>query len=313
MDKPLPVSPVPANRARFPLVVIIILSWDALDDTFACLQAAQRSDYPNYEILVVDNAQQPRLAERLQRDFSEVYLLQNPANLGYAAGNNRGISWALEQGAQWVLLLNDDITVEPDTCRRLVEAAAQHPNMGAVGGKIRPLGQPKLLWAAGEAFPRAEPLRRDTGQYDASRPATYITGCCILLCREALLSVGLFDESFFMLHEEKDWCRRAFKAGYYIWYVPKAVAWHDLKGNLTSSSSPAYHYLNVRNQLIYWNKHTERITPERRQRQVIDSTWGELKYIFHHGGKQRLRRSWAALRGAFDFMAGRFGPPPKGL
>ncbi len=90
-------------------LAIIILSWDSIQDTLACLQAAMRSDYPAPDLLIVDNANQRRLAELLERDHPGIHLLQNQANLGYAAGNNVGIRWALGQGADYILLLNDDV------------------------------------------------------------------------------------------------------------------------------------------------------------------------------------------------------------
>lgn len=312
MDKRLPFSPAPLPRAQVPLVVIIILSWDSIEDTLACLRSALCSDYPNFEILVVDNAQQPGLGDILQRDFPEVYLLRNPENLGYAAGNNRGIGWALEQGAQWVLLLNDDITLEPDTCRLLVELAAQDLRVAAAGGKVRPKDQPGKLWAAGEAFERQQPVVEDKGQFNTPQAVRYVAGCCILLSRIALAKIGLFDELYFMLAEEKDWCQRAIRAGFSIRYHPQAVAWHDLRDSLGVRQSPLYHYLYVRNNLYFWQKFSPQATLQNRQRKIIDLIWQEIQFIYRHG-KQRLRRSEAALRGAQDFLSGRFGPPPGDL
>ena len=169
-----------------------------------------------------------------------------------------------------------------------------------------------MLWAAGEAFPREAPLQLDTGQYDSPRPVRYVVGCCILLNCAALEQVGLFDEAYFMMHEEKDWCTRAVRAGFQNWYIPAATAWHDLEHTFTSQGSPRYHYLYVRNNLYYWQKGTTDVKGWQRLRQSLAYVWQEIIFIRHHG-KQPVLSARAAGRGALDFLAGRLGPPPQGL
>lgn len=295
-----------------PLLVIIILSWDSLEDTLTCLEAARKSDYPDFRILVVDNANQPELAVILPRDFPGTHLLQNQTNLGYAAGNNLGIQWALAQGAALILLLNDDICIEPETCRQLAAMAARIPNLAAVGGKIHPLGSPTLLWAAGESFPRHAPLVLDQGQFNLPRQVRYAVGGCILLTRAALQQVGLFDEALFMVHEEKDWCARAAQAGFMTWYTPAAVAWHDLNNSFTSGWSPFYHYLFVRNNLYLWQNQEGKVSFWLKIQKAIEMWWSEIVFIHRHG-KQSLRRARAASRGVLDFLAASYGRPPAGL
>ena len=295
-----------------PLIVILILSWNSIPDTLTCLQAASQSDYPSFKLLVVDNANQPALAAALANTSCDVTLIQNPANLGYAGGNNAGIRWALDQGADYVLLLNDDMLIEPATCQNLVTAAQRDPACAAVGGKIHPLGEPHLLWAAGEAFPREAPCVLDAPPYDQPRQLRYAVGGCALLSRAALKVVGLFDEAFFLLHEEKEWCARALRAGFHIRYTPQAVAWHNLHSSFTSQRAPAYHYLYVRNNLLFHQRQGSLRPGWGGLSQAMQFWWYEAVFI-RRCGSQRLRSAWAAGRGALDYLRSSFGPPPAGL
>lgn len=296
-----------------PHLVIIILSWDCIQDTLACLKSAACISYSNFDILVVDNANRAELQAILARDFPGVHLIQNQNNLGYAAGNNIGIRWALEREASYILLLNDDITLEPDACGHLIELASGIPHIAAVGGKIRPLRQPFLLWSAGEAFPRQAPVVRDDGQYDSPRQIRYAAGGCILLTRAALVKVGLIDEAFFMVHEEKDWCYRAAQAGFLSWYTPRSIAWHALDHSFTSRWSPSYHYLYVRNNLYFWQKHLcASKSGINKVRQAASYGWQEIVFIRRHG-RQPFQRGCAGIRGAWDFLSSKFGAPPRGL
>ena len=222
------------------------------------------------------------------------------------------IDQALAQGAEFILLLNDDISIEPSTCRVLVAEAARHPTLAAVGGKIRPTGKPNLLWSAGEPFPPQEMIVQDKGQFDIPRTVRYVVGGCILLSRNVLLKIGLFDESFFMVHEEKEWCSRAARAGFQTWYTPDAVAWHDLEHSFTSHWSAAYHYLYVRNNLYFWQKRSPGSSGWQTLQQALAAWWQEIGFI-RHSGTQPMHRIWAASLGAVDFLLGRLGPPPQRL
>jgi len=247
---------------------------------------------------------------QIGRAFPDIPVIVNHANLGYAEGNNVGIRWALERGADYVMLLNDDALVEPDTFYHLVRAVSP-PDVGAVGCKVRVYETPQRLWAAGRCFPRGEyPL--DDGRFDSPGEVDYVVGCCILLSRQALESVGLLDDKLFAIYEETEWCLRARQAGYRILYAPQAIVYHKLSASLSNNWSPAYHYLYTRNYLYYWER-LGIIPPNWRCLRGVFLVWREeIGFIFQKG-EDKLRRMLAVTRGAYDYLRKRFGPPPDNL
>jgi len=134
----------------------------------------------------------------------------------------------------------------------------------------------------------------------------------LLLNRRALEAVGLLPEEFFMLHEEKEWCYRAARAGFHIWYTPEAVAWHHLENSFTTVWSPAYHYLFVRNTLFFQLRFGQVPGGWRRIMHACEIGSQEAAFI-RHNGDRRLHRLMAAGWGVFDFLRGRSGPPPEGI
>jgi GT2 family glycosyltransferase len=300
--------PAPEADRALPSLYVVILNWNHPQDTLACLESVRHSHYKNLGIVVVDNGSSDDSVALIQKAFSDVLLLENGTNLGYAGGNNVGIYHALNQGAEFVVLLNDDVLVEEETFDRLV-ASAKEPAVAAVGCKVRLFGDAKRLWAAGECFPRGQEYPADDGRFDTPGEIRYAVGCCILIRRSALLDVGLLDEDFFCVHEEQEWCYRARKAGYAIVYAPDAVVQHKVSASLTSSFSPTYHYLFVRN-LLRLNERRGNMPRGWRRLWAVLWVWQqELTFIGAHGAC-RLRRGWGATRGALDYVLGRFGPPP---
>ncbi len=115
-----------------------------------------------------------------------------------------------------------------------------------------------------------------------------------------------------MVHEEKEWCFRAARAGFQNWYTPGAIAWHHLDLAFNKLQSPAYHYLYVRNNLYFWQRCGQLRAGWSGLTRAIQVWWQEVVFI-RRGGKGKLRSTWAAGRGALDYLRGRSGPPPGDL
>jgi GT2 family glycosyltransferase len=292
-----------------PLLYVVILNWNRPTDTIACLRSVVHSDYPNFRIVVVDNASSGDSVSRITQTFPDIALLKNEQNLGYAGGNNVGIRYALQQGAEYVLLLNDDVCVEQDTLLHLV-AAASHPTVAAVGCKVRVLEEPTRLWAAGEGFSRAEEWPVDDGRFDTPREIEFAVGCCILMRSSVLEEIGLLDADLFAYFEEMEWCYRARDAGYRILYTPDAVACHKTANSLSASRSPVYHYLNTRNWLYFWERRGVIPADYRRLGWVLVVWWHETKFVIQEGDDKGIRMR-AVTRGAWDYLLRRLGPPPE--
>ena len=132
-----------------PKVFIIILTWNRLSDTLECLESVKKIVYPNYEIIVVDNGSTDGSAEAIARRYPEITLVKNESNLGYAAGNNRGMETALHMGCDYVFLLNNDTTIDAVCLDELVNRAESDPRVGAAGPKIYLHQDPSTVWYAG--------------------------------------------------------------------------------------------------------------------------------------------------------------------
>lgn len=241
-----------------PKVMILVLNWNGLDDTLACLTSLAELDYPDCEVVVVDNGSSDGSPGIIQEQFPEVTVIENKENIGFAGGNNVGLRYALERGTGYALLLNNDTEVAPDFLRRLMDAAEADPQVGIAGPTIYYYDQPDVIWSAGGAIDwRRGKTRmiglnkRDTGQFGLEpRPVDFVTGCALLAKRAMIKQAGLLDERFFAYYEEVEWCVRARRAGFKIHHVPQAQIWHKIPLD-ARDSSPTVHYYMVRNQLLF--------------------------------------------------------------
>jgi hypothetical protein len=295
-----------------PVLYVVVLNWNNPADTLLCLRHLVQSRYPHMRPVVVDNGSTDDSVAQIRAAFPQIPLLQTGANLGYAGGNNQGIRYSLEQGAAYVVLLNNDAFVAPDALGHLVAAAERDPTIAAAGCKVPLYAEPRRLWAAGEVFPfGCSPL--DDGAFDTPCDIEYAAGCCILLRRAALARVGLFDPDFFCYFEEYDWCLRATDAGYRIVYVPEAVVYHRVAAS-AGAASPLYYYFYVRNYLAMSARHGRVHTGGLwRVHDALLVWFREVARIVAYPGTAHMRRIWAATYGAVDFLRGRLGAPPRVL
>jgi hypothetical protein len=203
-------------------------------------------------ILVVDNASSDDSVASIRREFPSVEVIVNALNLRFAGGNNVGIRHALQKGTEYVLLLNNDTTVDPEFLTELVKRAEGDPAIGMVGAKIYYYSDPGRIWFAGgriewwKGWISHIGLREsDHGQHDTSADVDYITGCCLLVKRSVIDKTGMLDERFFMYGEDVDWCLRAQRAGFRLLYEPRAKVWHKL----SVSSGGHFSWYKNRNKL----------------------------------------------------------------
>ena len=131
----------------WPLVYVVMLTFNHYPDTRRALSSLGQSAYPNYRLLVVDNHSTDETVMRLRQDFPRVELIANPANWGFAKGINIGLRDALQKGAEYILVINNDVLVAPSMLGRLVEAMA--PGVGATAPLIFALDASKRVWSSG--------------------------------------------------------------------------------------------------------------------------------------------------------------------
>src|SRR5579872_3284426 len=121
---------------RDPLIFIILLNWNGKKDTLACLESLQKVRYSSFQTIVVDNGSTDDSVHAIRTRYPEISLIETGENLGFAGGNNCGIQYALEKGADFIFLLNNDTEVDPDILTSFVSACDNNPQIGILGAKL---------------------------------------------------------------------------------------------------------------------------------------------------------------------------------
>jgi len=212
---------------------------------------------------VVDNGSTDGTVEFIKRHFPHVEVIVNSCNLGFAAGSNIGIRYAIAKKADYIFLLNNDTLVSPDCIDNLVAQAHTLPNAGILTPKIVYAENSNQIWFAGSW---CHPLTLDATGFGRCKsyqiqdcepqPVDYIFGTAMLIRREVVERIGLFDESFFMYYEDMDFCLRARAAGYKLYYVPTAIVQHHVAAS-TSTLIPIRYYHKAYSSILFFRKHAQ--------------------------------------------------------
>jgi GT2 family glycosyltransferase len=234
-------------------VAVLILNWNGKADLLECLGSVSSVDLEGWDahIVVVDNGSTDGSQESIRTRFPEAVLIQNPSNLGFAEGNNRALDWVRDQAIDFVIFLNNDTTVEPESFRLMLEEA-RRPGVGAVMPLIRHHGSDEV-WCAGlrmiEPLGRIQPVTVPP----ASEPYTtdLFTACCVAIPVAVLEDVGEFDPRYFLYLEDSDLALRMRRRGYEIRVEPRAVISHKVSRSSGGSVSPEVLYYCVRNNLLF--------------------------------------------------------------
>jgi GT2 family glycosyltransferase len=216
-----------AQDAAGPPVACIVLNWNSWQDTVACLAGLRGIEYGNITVIVVDNGSTNDSVTRIRQAHPAVELICTGRNLGYAGGVNAGIRPALERGAEFVWLLNNDAKPCPNALSALVGKALDEPDLGAVGSV--------LMYMSSQANVQAWGGGRVNRWLGWSAHATsgkedpwfdYLTGASLLLRRAALEKVGLFDDGFFLYWEDTDLGFRLRRRGWRLGVAAESVVLH---------------------------------------------------------------------------------------
>jgi GT2 family glycosyltransferase len=275
------------------------------------LAAIERDDVT---LICVDNGSTDGSPGAVAERFPGVTLIECPTNLGFAGGNNLGISHALREGADWVALVNNDATVAPDVIDGFEGAARTRPRAGILAGKVYFADRPEVVWFAGQRVnlrlgysgrPRGYG-RPDGSRYQRIETTDRAVGALMAVSREALERAGPLDEDLFAYVEDVDWAVRVRRAGFEIAFAPGARAWHGVSSS-TGGEATSTHtlYYGVRNTVVV----AERLEPLGRaatqlRRAVILAT-----FAVHALTRADRRAALAAVREGFaDARVRRLGP-----
>lgn len=290
---------------------IIVLHYCGLDDTLECLDSLEKLDYQSFELILVDNGSTD--LKTLKERHPHLIFVENEENLGFAEGNNRGIAQAMERGADWIVMLNNDTIVAPNFLQQLAIAAKEHPKAGVLGAKIFFHDDPATLWYAGGGVDQRLWRCYHTGcgdhdigdKYRQIVPIEYACGCALAISKEALCEVGGMSPEYFLIWEEIDWCYRLRGADFECLFVPGAHVWHKVSQSFAGGNrSPMWHYFYMRGRLLFIKRHAHL-----RQRLLfyVRIFIPELLQLLTQSAK-KCSRSRAALLGIYDFFRGNLGP-----
>ncbi len=222
-----------------PLVFVLVLNYESLNDTIECIESIKYSDYTNVRFLVLDNASPDGSGKKLAAQFDKRDFVQLSANIGYAGGNNYGMRMAMEAGADYVFILNPDVRPSAATISECVRAAESDPTIGAVNPiqvcDDGDLIDKKFLTAVLKPAGFENPVYQD-GEFPKTFEVNELLGAGLLLPAPVIARVGGFDPLYFAYGEETDLCRRLRYHGFRLVVTGNAPVRHLRTKEATGTS-----------------------------------------------------------------------------
>ncbi|MGY3777192.1 glycosyltransferase family 2 protein [Isobaculum melis] len=243
-----------------PAVYFIVLNYNNASDTIDCVRSIEALNYTNYQIVLVDNLSKDDSAKVLQEHFPQYPFIQTGENQGYAAGNNVGIDYAMNQGAAYICILNNDVLVAPDFLDILVDYAETHGKVGVLGPRICTYEDAQVLESAGSVvnFNKGQVTRlyhqaKEEAVAGKVIPCDYVGGACMLLKTDVIREVGMIPENYFLFYEENEWCVTIKKAGYDIFCVADAKVIHKGSASINKVSGLSEYFM-YRNLIVFMKR-----------------------------------------------------------
>jgi GT2 family glycosyltransferase len=243
-----------------PMVSIVSVNYDQPIVTCEMLASLRKVTYPNFEILVVDNASPNKSPDIIKEMYPEIHLIISEKNLGFAGGNNIALTQAK---GDYILLLNNDTEVKPDFLDSLVELMESDQKIGITSSKILYFYEDNIIQYAG--IPPLNPITSrggsdgdkevDHGQYNEVKETFYPHGACMMIRKSVLKEIGLLYEGYFLYYEEYDFAERVRKAGYKIYYQPNSCILHK-ESISTGRNSPLKTYYLNRNRMLFLRRNS---------------------------------------------------------
>lgn len=244
-------------RANKYSVAAVILNWNCLDETQACISSLLAAHVPPEKIFVIDNGSKERI-DTLRSD-ARISLIELPRNSGFCGGVNVGIKAALAAGCTHVWLVNADVRVDGDTLRELLAAVDANPGAGALSPVIYFADDRRRVQHVASYLNRATGVHREdetlgnerfiTSSQDKGDETLMLWGTALLLSAACIQKVGCFDERFFAYGEDSDYCLRVKHAGFDLVVATSSRVFH---GNpITGRRAPHYYYYTSRNVFLF--------------------------------------------------------------
>lgn len=303
-----PASEPYPKPAKQPRISIVVVTYNGLKDTLACMKSLEGLTYKNVRVILVDQNSVDGTPAAIKARFPWVHLIENPVNDGFTGGNNLGMRAALADGADYVFLLNNDTEVEPQLLEKLVEPMEADKSIGIIGPLMLYFSDPNRIWWCGSNMTRLGRVvllleNQLADNLDLRmRETGYVCGCGMLIRRKVLDTVGLLDDRFFIYYEEADLCARTRRAGWKLMCLPSARLWHKVSQVIKAIGNDFGLYHMSRNRVLYlWKNGEPRFLC------CVLSIGSNLKQatlLFFRGHRHEAR---VVLRGLRDALTGRWG------
>jgi GT2 family glycosyltransferase len=297
------------SDAPSPSLAVIVVNWNGRDLLPDCIGSLLSNGYDPLRIIMVDNGSHDDSVAFCRDAFPSVEIVASPENTYWAGGNNLGLRHlAAGPGTDYVLLLNNDTIVPEGSLRALVDAMVDEPRAWAAGPRILYAAEPSRIWYDGgivgrySGWVRHDGLRQTAGRRSfETRFVDFVTGCALMLTREAVAAVGELDEGFTLYAEDTDYSLRLRAAGGSILHVPRAIVLHKVSASV-GEASPRKLYLRSRSHVRLLGRHWH---GWRRLPLVpcqLAFFMGHAVWHLWHG---RRNAALALLTGAIDQLSGR--------
>lgn len=251
-----------------PSVAVILVNWKKYNLTSKCIDSINKSIYKNFKIILIDNQYTEKYLIELKNKHKDIIVFKDKSNLGFTGANNIGISYALENDFDYIMLLNNDTEVEANFILPLIERLEENFFLAAVQPLILNYYSKNTIWNAGgklNKFFGTTQTRLNNKELNPKLVfndfTDWISGCCILIKSEIVKKTGLLDEKFFAYYEDVDWSLRMKGLGYELGFVKESIVYHHgsssskdnnkKEGNLSAK----VHYFNIRNHILFLKKH----------------------------------------------------------
>ena len=239
-------------------IAIILINYNGKEYNEECIKSIFESSYKNLEVIVVDNDSKDGSPELLREQFGEkINLIMAGKNLGFSGANNIGIRKAIEDGCDYVVLLNNDTLIDKNLISNMLNASKEE-NDAVISPKIYYYDNKDIIWSAGADMRWKKGVtdqrginQKDDGSYDKREKVEFGTGCCLLIPSKVIKEVGYLADDYFLYYEDTDYCMRIREKGFNIVYEPTAVLYHKESASTGGNLSKLYIYYNTRNRLIF--------------------------------------------------------------
>lgn len=259
-------------------VFVSVINYNGKKNTVECLNSLKNIETTDFSlfVVVIDNNSRESfdIDKNLYQDLN-LEIIKSEKNLGFSGGHNLGIKFALENGADYVLVLNNDVILDKKLVINLLEVFNKNKDCGIATPKIyfakghefhkeryKKEDRGKVIWYAGGVMDWKNLIgihkgvdEVDNGKYEVLGKTDFASGCCMMIKKEVFQTVGFFDEAYFLYYEDNDLSMRAKNKGYGIYYQPKAILWHINAGSVGGAGSFLQDYYISRNRLLFGVKY----------------------------------------------------------